>query len=270
MPASSLAFRHQRVQRVRRLLARRSIRRVEGAFVVEGAKLLGAAIDAGIEIEAVFVAAEAAGHPALDVEGVIDRAQRSGARVFELAPGVLERVTDTVAPQPVIAVVRMPVVSPDVLRAATLVVVCVDVRDPGNTGAVIRSADAAGADTVICCEGTADPFNPKTVRASAGSVLHLPVLVGDDPVDVLDNLGQLGFRRLGAVARGGDAHTDVDLRDKVALVLGNEASGLPDEVAALLDGSLTIAMGGRAESLNVSTAAAIICFEARRQRTERA
>jgi TrmH family RNA methyltransferase len=236
-------------------------------FVVEGAKLLRVALDAGVEIEAVFLAAEAVGHPSLDVESVVTRAADRGARVFPLAPGVLERVAGTVAPQPVLAVVRMPGEASGVLEASTLVVVCVDVRDPGNAGAVIRSADAAGADAVVCCEGTADPFNPKTVRASAGSVLHLPVLTGQDPVDALDRLGQLDFRRLAAVARGGEAHTSVDLRGRVALVLGNEASGLPSEVEDLLDGRLTIPMGGRAESLNVATAAAILCFEARRQRS---
>ena len=104
-------------------------------------------------------------------------------------------------------------------------VVCVDVRDPGNAGAVIRSADAAGADGVVCCAGTVDPFNPKTVRASAGSVLHLPVVAGGEPAEVLDALAGQGLACLAAVAHGGTPYTEVDLVARSALVFGNEASG---------------------------------------------
>jgi TrmH family RNA methyltransferase len=152
------------------------------------------------------------------------------------------------------------------LAAATFIVVCVDVRDPGNAGAVIRSADAAGADGVICCAGTVDPFNPKTVRASAGSVLHLPVVTGGEPEEVLDSVRGWGMRALAAVAHEGTPYAEVDYAGPLALVLGNEAAGLPDGLAPRLDGTVTIPMAGRAESLNVSMAAAVLCFEVRRAR----
>jgi RNA methyltransferase, TrmH family len=241
------------------------VRQSEGAFVVEGAKLLVSALDAGAEVEAVFVGGDDTPPPV--VGAVVQRAREAGARIFELAPGVLERAADTVAPQPVMAVVRTPRTTMDDLAGATFVVVCVDVRDPGNAGAVIRCADAAGADGVVCCEGTADPFNPKTVRASAGSVLHLPVVVGGDPRDVLDRLGDQGLRRLAARAHGGTPHTEVDLVAPLAFVLGNEAAGLPATLADRLDGAVTIPMAGRVESLNVSTAAAVLCFAVRHVRS---
>ena len=152
------------------------MRRSEGAFVVEGVKLLASALDAGAPVEAVFVDDRARSQP--EVAAVLDAALERGARVFDLAPGVLERVADTVTPQPVLAVVGMPDATLDELAGKTFVVVCVDVRDPGNAGAVIRVAHAAGAAGVVCCEGTVDPFNPKTVRASAGSVLHIPIVGG--------------------------------------------------------------------------------------------
>ena len=206
-------------------------------------------------------------HSQPGVSAVIGTALEQGARVFDLASGVLERVADTVTPQPVLAVVAMPGTTLEGLAGATFVVVCVDVRDPGNAGAVIRVAHASGAMGVVCCEGTVDPYNPKTVRASAGSVLHIPVVVAGDAEAVLDTLGHLGLRRLAALSKGGTPYTDVDLTSPFALVLGNEASGLPPQLEERLDARVTIPMGGGAESLNVSTAAAVVCFEAARRRS---
>jgi len=243
------------------------VRHSEGAFVVEGPTLLTAALDAGANVESVFVAADEAGRPRL--APLLERAHGAGARLFELAPGVLERVADTVTPQPVLAIVTAPIAGDAQLAGASFVVVCAEVRDPGNAGAVIRAADAAGADAVVCCRGTADPFNPKTVRASAGSVLHLPILNAGPTAEVLADLGGLGLRRMAAMARGGSAHTGADLRVPLALVLGNEVAGLPEELDDLIDERLTIEMSGRAESLNVSAAAAVLCFEVRRQRAAR-
>jgi RNA methyltransferase, TrmH family len=141
------------------------------------------------------------------------------------------------------------------------------VRDPGNAGAVIRVAHAAGAAAVVCSEGTVDPFNPKTVRASAGSVLHIPIVVAGDTAVVADALAGHGLRCVAAVSRGGTPYGEVDLTSPFALVLGNEANGLPPQLAQRLDASVTIPMGGGAESLNVSTAAAVLCFEAARRRS---
>ncbi|HUQ38569.1 MAG TPA: RNA methyltransferase [Acidimicrobiales bacterium] len=250
------------MQRLRRLVARRSARQEEGVLVVEGAKLLGEAVQAGAAIESVFVAPGGDG-PA------VDAAYAAGARVYALAAGVIERVADTTTPQPVAAVVKSVDRPIDALRAATLVVVAVDVRDPGNAGTLLRSAEAAGADGVVCCDGSVDVYNPKTVRASAGSLFHVPVVVGGDPVAVLQQLGGWGLQRLGAAVGAGVAHTAADLTRPTAFVLGNEAHGLPEGVAGELDGLVHIPMAGRAESLNVGVASAVLCFEAARQRRER-
>ena len=231
--------------------------------MAEGSKLLAGALDAGASIESVFLGADADAAVRAQAEG----AAQTGARVFDLAPGVLERVADTVTPQPVIAVVAMPSASLADLGHATFVVVCVDVRDPGNAGAVIRVADAAGADAVVCCHGTADPFGPKTVRASAGSVLHVPVVRAGDPAGVLHDLARVGLRRFGATSHGGVAYTGADLGSPLALVLGNEASGLPASLDHAIDTRITVPMVGRTESLNVSSAAAVLCFEVARSRS---
>jgi TrmH family RNA methyltransferase len=247
------------VQRLRRLLRKKSVRDAERAFVVEGAKVVGEALDAGAPIQSAFVA------PGAPTD-LVDRLLDAGARVHTLEPGVMERVADTVTPQPIAAVVGYIDVAVEQLRDASLVVVCVDVRDPGNAGTVLRSAEAAGADGVICCEGSVDVYNPKTVRASAGSLFHVPVIVGGSPLAAADAVGSFGLTRLATVARDAPDYATVDLTGRVALLLGNEAHGLPDEVVGAADAQVSIPMAGRTESLNVGMAAAVLCFEAARQR----
>ncbi len=240
-------------------MGRRSARAAERVFVVEGVKVLSEAMAAGIPVEGVYVTADAPGE-------VVDLAEATNARVHVLAEGVMERVADTVTPQPVMAVVPYVDVPLDSLQDATFLVVCIDVRDPGNSGTVLRSAEAAGADGVVCCGGSVDVYNPKTVRASAGTLFHVPVVAGGDPVEVLDRIGGWGLRRLGTAAHTGADYASLDLTQKVAFVLGNEANGLPAEAEPHLDGEVTIPMAGRAESLNVGMAAAVLCFETARQR----
>lgn len=254
-----MALRHHHVQRLRRLLGRRSARSTERAFVVEGAKVLGEALDAGVAVESLYLAPGAA-------DPVVDRAYAAGVRVHHLEPGVIERVADTVTPQPILAVVPYIDRPLAALRDATFLMVWVEVRDPGNAGTMLRSAEAAGAGGVVCCDGSVDLYNPKTVRASAGSMFHVPVVAGGDPLEVLEEMATWGLRRLGATARDGTDYTTTDLVAPVALVLGNEASGLPAQVSACLDDELTIPMVGRSESLNVGMASAILAFEVARQR----
>lgn len=247
------------MQRLRRLIGRRGARLADRAFVLEGVKLLHEALDAGAHLEAIFVAPGGDGPE-------VARAHAAGVRVHELAPGVLERVADATTPQPVVAVASMVDVALDDVPRGRAIVVCVDVRDPGNAGTVLRSAEASGAGAVVFCGESVDVYNPKTVRASAGAVFHVPLVAGGDAVEVLAHIGSWGTPRLGTVARNGTPYTDADLSGSVAIVLGNEAHGLPTDVAGELDGRVTIPMEGRAESLNVGMAAAVLCFEAARQR----
>ncbi|HVM07155.1 MAG TPA: RNA methyltransferase [Acidimicrobiales bacterium] len=247
-------------------MSRRSAREADRVFVAEGAKVLGEALASGASVEAVFVAPEGRG---ATEDAVIALAYERGARVHDLAPGVLERVAGTVTPQPVLGIVSYVDVELSTLRASAdgaFVVICVDVRDPGNAGTVLRSAEAAGAAGVICCAGTVDVYNPKTVRASAGSLFHVPVVTGGSPVEVLDEVASWGVRRLATVAHDGSPYDEIDLTGPVAFVLGNEANGLPDGLDAHIDEAVTIPMIGRTESLNVGMAAAVLCFEAARQR----
>ena len=246
-------------------MGRRSTRLAERAFVAEGAKVVGEALAAGVELEALFVDPGALG---ADDVALAEEVLRRGGRVFELAPGVLERVAGTVTPQPLLGICPMADVPLDEAPLDGLVVVCADVRDPGNLGTVLRSAEASGARAVLCASGSVDPYNPKCVRASAGALFHVPLVVGGEAVQVLDVLASRGVRRLGTSAHEGAACWDTDLTGAVALVLGNEANGLPAEVEAHLDGHVRIPIAGRAESLNVGMAAAVLAFEAARQRAD--
>ncbi len=216
-------------------------------FVVEGPLLIAQAVAADWEIEAQFVAPGA-------------QAVASSGQVYELAPNVIERVASTEAPQPVLAVVRM---RSGVLPAdADFVVVAHRLADPGNAGTIIRSAEAAGAQAVVFTPGSVDPFNPKVVRSTAGSLFRIPVVSAE-----LDVLQAAGLRVLATSSHHGTAYTEADLTGRVAVVVGNEAHGVPDD--APVDGWLTIPHAGAAESLNVAMAATVLVFEVARQRRHR-
>jgi TrmH family RNA methyltransferase len=229
------------LQRLRRLLGRRSSRLDDGAFVIEGALLVAEALEAGLPVEAIY-AEDGADVPA-------------GAPVRRVDRGGLAKVGSTVTPQPVMAVASLPQGAAPV--GATFVVVAAGIADPGNLGTIVRSAEASGADALVLTVGSADPWNPKVVRSAAGSSFRLPIVVDADPT-------ALGLPLLGAVARGGPAPEDVDLRAPVALVIGNESRGI--DPALRLDGTITIPQRGRAESLNAAMAATVLCFEVARQR----
>jgi TrmH family RNA methyltransferase len=255
---------------VRSLLQKRSARWSEGVFVAEGAELLRTALRAGAAIESVYLAPEGEDDPA--TLETCEQAMTVGARLFPLAPGVLERVADTVTPQPVLTV--LPMMRSDLTDPAAtptpagqpLIVVLVDVRDPGNAGTVLRTADAAGVDAVIFSGESVDPYNPKTVRASAGSLFHVPFSVQPDPVALAAALAGVGYRTLATVARDGDDYAALDWSVPTVLFMGNEASGLGPKVRQAIGGAVAIPMDGRAESLNVGVACAVLCFEALRQR----
>lgn len=232
--------------------------------------MLCAALAARAQVEAVYYAPEALRAPQAVV--LLEAARTAGARVFALQPGVLERVADVTTPQPVIGVVTTLDRQLNELvgeRGAGPFVLCVDVRDPGNLGAILRSADAAGAAAVVCCGTSADPYGPKTVRASAGSIFHVPLVVDADAGSALDTLAAAGYRSAGATVRGGEAYDTAELGELVALVLGNEAHGLDPSVESRLDARLSIPMAGRAESLNVAMAATVLLFEMARVRRNR-
>jgi TrmH family RNA methyltransferase len=155
------------------------------------------------------------------------------------------------------------------LSAATFVVVLDRVGDPGNLGTILRSAEAAGADLVVLTAGSVDPYNPKVVRSSAGALFHVPVVTA-----AIDDVVAAGFELFGTTSHGFPGRTvvsyaETDLTGRIALVMGNEAAGLPDDwddAVGPVRSWITIPHLGRSESLNVAMATTVIAFEAARQR----
>jgi RNA methyltransferase, TrmH family len=231
--------------------------------VLEGPDLVMSSLVASREIEAIYLDEAYVGSD--DAQRIVAAASARSVRVFQLAPGVLERVADATTPQPVIASVRLPVVDVDAIETAGLVLVLHDVRDPGNAGTLIRSADAAGARGVVFTGHSVDPFNPKTLRATAGSIFHVPVAVSDLET-TLASFERRGATTLATVVRGGVDHRSIDFTEPTVVVVGNEAVGLDDEVVARCRGAITITMDGDSESLNAGVAGSLIAFEAMWQR----
>lgn len=185
--------------------------------------------------------------------------------VWRTPPRSMAELADTVSPQGILAICRTVDVSPAEALAGSprLVVVCDQIRDPGNLGTVIRCADAFGADAVLITGDSVDPYNGKTVRASTGSLFHLPIALGrlEDVVESARSRGLTVLGADGAATRTVDQLAAAgDLARPVLWVLGNEAWGLPADRAALLDDLVALPMYGQAESLNLSTAAAVLLY----------
>lgn len=243
--------------RAARRLARRAARDETGALRVEGRRAVLTAIEAGADVTEVFVC---------DAPDVADAAAARGIPVVPVTERVLAALSDVATPQGVVAVARSPHATlADVARDARLALVLADVRDPGNAGTLVRSAAAAGAAAVVFARASVDPFHPKTVRATAGTLFRVPIVRAVDLPDALGGLRRAGLRVVGADARAPSAWDDGRLDGRVALVVGNEAWGIGDEGRTLLDDVVGIPMPGAAESLNVGIAGSILLFEAVRR-----
>lgn len=259
----TLKARNPHLVRLGRLSARRRARDDEGAFVVDGPVLVAEALDAGLVCTEVFVDPERVDAA---TDHLLVRAADAGAEVYGADAATLRRLTDPVTPQAVAAIVERPFEDPTSLARAGSVLVLAQVADPGNAGTLVRAAAASGVDLIVTTTGTVDLFAPKTVRASAGAVLHVPTLRLGPLAEVFGELADAGLRTIATVVEGGDPYDRVDLTDRIAFVLGNEARGLPPEIAALAASTVSIPMDGPIESLNVAMAGTLLCFEALRQR----
>lgn len=243
-----------------RKLARSTRRSPSTGVLVEGPY---AATEAVAYLERLFVT-EAARQ---DHAGLVERAGARDVAVTTVSEEVCAAITTTVRSQGVVGVAHLPSpVLEDALRGARLVLVCFEVRDPGNAGAIVRTADAAGVDAVVFAGDSVDPRNPKAVRSSAGSLFHLPVVDRVTWPAVLTACREAGLRLLAADASAADRHTDVDLTVPTAIVTGNEAHGLDPRVQADCDAAVSVPILGGAESLNLAAAVAVLTYEAARQR----
>jgi TrmH family RNA methyltransferase len=256
-----LSARNPRISSLAKLARKRGERTEQRAFVVEGPTLLGVALDHGAALRDVYVDEATRGRPA--VAAVLARVPAE-VTTWRVPEGTLDRVGDAVTSQGVLAVVEFDDTPWPSTDRASFVLVLVDVADPGNAGTLIRAAAASGADAVVVVGG-ADPWSPKVVRSSAGSVLATDVVAAADAVDAIERLRAGGYRVLASTVSGGEAFTAAVLDLPLAVILGNEAAGVAPDVLAACDGALTIDMAGPVDSLNVAMAGTLLCFEVLRR-----
>lgn len=255
-----------------RRLTKRALRQRERAFLAEGPQAVAEALATGAGMSGLFVTAPAQARHA----GLVARAADAGVEVQLVSGEVMSELAQTVTPQGLLAVCDFVDVPLERVAAArpALVALLANVRDPGNAGTVLRAADAAGADAVIFADASVDVYNGKCVRASAGSLFHLPVVAGAGVADATRQLRAAGLRILAADGRGAatldDPGTRAALAGPAAWLFGNEAWGLPEELLALADDSVAVPIYGRAESLNLAAAAAVCLYaSAQAQRLRR-
>lgn len=247
------------LKEVRKAVARGSLTD-EGFAVAESFHLLEEALGSGCEIHTILVAEAVKNTVTAHVRGL------KRARVVAVRDGLFSQIASTETTQGVIALVRPPEWTLDqLLRGKSLVVVIDGVQDPGNAGAIVRAAEAFGATGAAFLKGSVSPYNPKAIRASAGSVFRLPVAVSTDEDLLLAALDQKRAALFAAMPRSGTAPAQADLTGRTAIVIGGEGRGVSEKLAAKAI-ALRIPTSG-VESLNAAVAAGVLLYEARRQRT---
>ncbi len=261
-----------------RRLNKRAFRQRERAFLAEGPQAVAEAFHCGAQVTDLFVTVPARTRH----HDLVAAIAAAGIPVHVVSGEVMDELAQTVTPQGLLAVCGFIDVSlAEVAQRArlapptepALVALLANVRDPGNAGTVLRTADAAGAHAVVFADASVDPYNGKCVRASAGSLFHLPVVAGARLEDAVVTLREAGLRIVAADGRAGrsldDPGVQAQLAGPIAWMFGNEAWGLPPELVALADEPVAVPIYGRAESLNLAAAAAVCLYaSARAQRVQ--
>jgi RNA methyltransferase, TrmH family len=252
-----------RVKELRQAFAQAG-RGARGLAGIEGSKMLEEALRAGLRVKSVFVAK---GSERLLAPLRLPRE----VEILQLPQALLDSALATETPQPVAALVEPPVWSwAHVLGTrpmkTPLIVVLAGIQDPGNLGTILRSAEAFGATSVVSLPGTVSAWNPKAVRASAGSVFRVPVVTASER-KCFDELREAGVRILATTVRGAERIDQVEMARSIAIVIGNEGNGVPQEIAGKADEAITIPCPGPVESLNAAMAATVLLYEAARQRS---
>ncbi len=193
---------------------------------------------------------------------------RDGVRVYTLSDNLFKMLSDTESPQGIIAVCKkLKADSKEALSVKNgLFIIAEEINDPGNLGTIIRTADACGAAAVFLSKGSVDLYNSKVLRSTMGSLFHLPIITDIDIKELVSEMKKLGITTYAAHLKGEKFPQEMDFKEGTAFILGNEARGLKDETAALADIYIKIPMPGKAESLNLSVAAAMLMYETVRQR----
>ena len=253
---------NEKIKFLKKLLRDKKTRRESGLFVIEGEKMVAEA--AAGDVAEVFVSEEFSG------AYTGDAAAKGDIPVHIVSQELFLRIGDTVHPQGVMAIVKIPAwdVEEVLSRPDPLFVLVEDLQDPGNAGTILRSAEAAGADAVWFAGNSVDCWNPKCVRATMGAALRVPVFFADTARDIVEEWNRRGIRTYAASLEGSIPYDQAEYTKGTALVIGSEAHGLSMEAVDACAGSICIPMEGSAESLNAAVAASVLMFEAQRQRRQ--
>ena len=254
-----------RIKHLLQLQQKSAVRRSEGLFVVEGRRELDHCLAAGYQPDSIFLCQEFLdGSPSASVSALLPP-----ENIYEVPRQLYEKVAYRGSTEGVVAIVRARYLKLDDLvitaQKAPLFIVLESVEKPGNLGAVLRSADAAGADGVIVCDPLTDLYNPNLIRSSIGAVFTVPT-VACSSQECISFLKEHGVRILTAQLQDSRPYYDTDMRQPTAIVMGTESTGLTQQWRQAADAHIRIPMLGRLDSLNVSVSAAILLFEAVRQR----
>jgi len=236
-------------------------------LLLDGPHLVGDALAAGIPLEHAAVVSTAVDRE--DIKALTAELERIGVETVVATPQVMAAMSPVRSSSAIVALGRRPV--PDATRlyagSAPLAIIASDVQDPGNLGAIVRAAEAGSATSVIAAGACADPFSWKALRGSAGSALRLPIGLAGDAAAAIDESRRHGCRVIALVPRGGRSLYEIDLTRATAMLIGGEGPGLDQAVIERADERVTIPMHAPVESLNAAVAAAIVVYEALRQRT---
>nr|WP_125666819.1 RNA methyltransferase [Paenibacillus baekrokdamisoli] len=232
-----------------------------GQFIIEGVHLVQEAIQAGADVRTIVYD----GERGIPVE-LAQLLQEMDCELIEATKGIMAKCSGTDTPPPIFGIVaKMPYEEEALYKENSLVVVLDGVRDPGNVGTIIRSADAVGADAVVLGSGSVDLYNPKTVRSTMGSLFHLPIIEGNLE-ELLPEAKKRGIRLVGTSLQASATCYGYDWSGPTWLLLGNESNGLSTETLELVDENVIIPMQGKSESLNVAMAGTVLLYESLRQR----
>lgn len=250
-----------------RALKNRKEREEKGLFFIEGLRIVDEALSAGAPIKYAVLSGSFAAGAGLETAA---RLEAADVKTYVLPDSLFEALSETKTPQGLLAVLELRRRRFDGAGfSGSLFVLLENIRDPGNMGTIIRTADAAGFSGVVAAGGCVDVYNPKVLRSTMGSVFHIPVFCHGDVADALSVFKAGGFKTAASHISGSHTIYEADLTLPTVLVIGSEAEGISREVEEASDMLVRIPMPGRAESLNASVAAGVMMYEALRQRLDK-
>lgn len=248
-----------------KLLQKRKERWSKKSFFIEGTRAVEQCIKSDANIEYIVYSTELLGENADTILSLINE---NSYEAYEISDKLFKEISDTDNPQGILAVVNFEKIElEDILKDGNFIVVLDRVQDPGNLGTIIRTADAFGANAVILTSGCVDVYNPKTIRSTMGSIFQIPIVHMGETKEAIKALKEKNISIISASLNTDKYSYDIDFKTSCAVVIGNEARGISDEVLDLSDHLVKIPMSGKAESLNAAVASGVLMYEVLRQRS---